>query len=131
MSVQIDSIRYATTIEGLHCGACGIPFGVPINFAKSRKSDGKLFYCPNGCHIGFNNKDEIERLKGQLENERADRAYWREEYAKESRSHSATRGRVTKLKKRVAAGVCPCCTRTFQNLARHMAHQHPEYPEAT
>jgi hypothetical protein len=30
----------------------------------------------------------------------------------------------------VANGVCPCCNRTFQNLARHMAGKHPDYEEA-
>jgi hypothetical protein len=34
---------------------------------------------------------------------------------------------VTKLKQRVANGVCPCCHRSFVNLHRHMAGQHPDY----
>lgn len=29
----------------------------------------------------------------------------------------------------VGAGVCPCCNRTFKNLARHMAGQHPGFTE--
>lgn len=28
---------------------------------------------------------------------------------------------------RVGAGVCPCCKRTFQQLARHMKCKHPKY----
>jgi hypothetical protein len=39
----------------------------------------------------------------------------------------AGKAQVTKLKKRASAGVCPCCNRTFSNMARHMAHQHPEF----
>jgi hypothetical protein len=34
---------------------------------------------------------------------------------------------VTKIKNRVGHGVCPCCTRSFQNLARHMASEHPTF----
>jgi hypothetical protein len=34
---------------------------------------------------------------------------------------------MTRIKKRVAAGVCPCCNRSFKDLARHMAGQHPDY----
>ena len=33
----------------------------------------------------------------------------------------------TRLKNRVASGVCPCCNRTFKQLAAHMSRQHPEF----
>ena len=33
----------------------------------------------------------------------------------------------TRLKNRVGKGVCPCCNRSFANLKRHMASQHPEF----
>lgn len=39
-------------------------------------------------------------------------------------SRAALKGQVTKMKNRVGHGVCPCCTRSFSNLARHMATQH-------
>lgn len=29
--------------------------------------------------------------------------------------------------RRIAAGVCPCCRRSFTDLARHMSSQHPDY----
>jgi hypothetical protein len=47
------------------------------------------------------------------------------------RSLAAQKGVTTRIKRRVANGVCPCCKRTFQDLARHMAGQHPRYAEAT
>jgi len=34
---------------------------------------------------------------------------------------------AARLQKRVANGVCPCCTRSFANLRRHMETTHPEY----
>ncbi|HYC31767.1 MAG TPA: hypothetical protein VEB59_05720, partial [Gemmatimonadales bacterium] len=37
----------------------------------------------------------------------------------------STKGVVTKIKRRVAGGVCPCCNRTFSDLARHMSGKHP------
>ncbi|WP_159103999.1 hypothetical protein [Rhodopseudomonas sp. B29] len=43
------------------------------------------------------------------------------------RRAAAARGQVTKIKNRVGHGVCPCCNRTFANLARHMAGEHPGY----
>lgn len=40
---------------------------------------------------------------------------------------AAYKGQVTKVKRRVSKGVCPCCNRTFENLARNMESQHPAY----
>jgi hypothetical protein len=31
-----------------------------------------------------------------------------------------------RLKKRASAGTCPCCSRTFANMAEHMKQKHPE-----
>ena len=47
------------------------------------------------------------------------------------RSNRALRGHLTRQRKRAAAGMCPCCRRTFENVARHMESQHPGYGEAT
>ena len=39
---------------------------------------------------------------------------------------------AAKAKKRAASGVCPCCNRTFRQMALHMKNQHPEFKaEAT
>lgn len=53
----------------------------------------------------------------------------------EERSHSTTRGHLTRERKkkeqletRAANGVCPCCHRTFKQLARHMKTKHPDFP---
>src|SRR3990167_10385434 len=43
------------------------------------------------------------------------------------RSAAAFRGQVTRVKNRVGNGVCPCCNRTFSDLARHMHSKHPDY----
>ena len=40
---------------------------------------------------------------------------------------NATRGVVTRIKNRVGHGVCPCCNRSFTNVARHMASEHPTW----
>lgn len=43
------------------------------------------------------------------------------------RKASAAKGQVTKLRNRAAAGVCPCCNRSFVQLARHMTSKHPNF----
>ena len=47
----------------------------------------------------------------------------------ETRRRAAAKGQLTKVKKRVGNGVCPCCTRSFTDLARHMESKHPAYVE--
>jgi hypothetical protein len=46
---------------------------------------------------------------------------------RERKSHAATKGHLTRTKKRAASGVCPCCRRSFKQLRRHMQNKHPVY----
>jgi hypothetical protein len=45
----------------------------------------------------------------------------------ERRSKAAYKGQLTKVRRKVANGSCPCCNRHFENLQRHMQTKHPEY----
>ena len=120
------------TIEAITCGACGIPFGIEEAHLRMLRQTGKGFNCPSGCGISYG-KSENQKLKSELEQEQARLARERErrlsaekesEYFRKSRD--GMKGALVKAKKRAVAGVCPCCTRTFQNVARHMASKHPE-----
>lgn len=127
------SIQNAINFDMLTCYKCGVAIVVPRHFIEERKQDKGEFWCINGHAQAFV-ESSVDRLKKELAekdkalaNERK-RAEWaRQDLRNEQRSHAATKGQVTKLKKRTAAGVCPCCTRTFQNLQRHMKTKHPEY----
>lgn len=117
----------ATYVEELivmHCAECGIPFGITSDYQQRRKTDGEAFNCPVG-HSNVYKDTEIDRLKKQLqfEKEAKERAYFRETEA--LKILSATKGVLTRVKHRIQNGVCPCCNRTFQNLARHMKTKHP------
>lgn len=80
------------------------------------KLNGEWFYCPNG-HRQHYTQSESDRLRGLLDEANRSKTQLAANYAALQREHN----RVTK---RVSAGVCPCCNRTFQNLARHMASRH-------
>lgn len=121
-------------LEFQACPECGIVFGAPIDFMGERRSDHKHFYCPNGHSLNFPGQTEAERLQRKLadaerrelwESERAKGEQRRADHAE--RRLAATKGVVTKMKKRVGAGVCPCCNRHFTALQRHMENQHPEF----
>lgn len=116
------------------CGYCDIVFGMPEDFYRRRKEDHKTWHCPNGHPRYFKGKSEVERVREELEAaqrslERTRR--WAEQEARRAvsaeMSRRVTKGHLTRIKRRVAAGVCPSCKRSFQNLHRHMAGQHPDF----
>lgn len=104
---------------------------------RTARARGKsfVFFCPHGHEqfftVGETEADKLRRERDQLKQQAArlieEASDARREADTERRRSAAARGQVTKLKKRAAAGVCPCCNRTFQDLARHMAGKHPEF----
>ena len=113
----------------LNCGECGIMFQVPTGFDQERRESGGDWYCPNG-HCRVYKTREVDRLKRQLKSAEDSAAWNRRRLESEQNSHCATKGHLTRQKRRAAAGVCPCCDRTFKQLARHMKSQHPDYADA-
>jgi hypothetical protein len=110
-------------LDVVACCACGIEYGIPEELNKQllNKTHTATTYCPNGHGWHY---------AGMSDAERARRAEARATHADDQRraaerQAAAYRGQVTKLRKRVGNGVCPCCNRTFANLARHMTGQHP------
>ena len=128
------------TFEREDCITCGVTFFVPAEFKARRRVDAVTFYCPSG-HSMLYRETEADRLRKQLkaaeakvEQERKDKEWFKQNAASEraSREHTERRlsaqfGENTKLRKRVKNGVCPCCTRSFTNLRRHIATKHPEF----
>jgi hypothetical protein len=143
MSVTIG-IQTQIKLEVVICITCGCHFGVPVDFMNGKRQTGGNFCCPSGHSMTFGG-NENDRLKKKLadeetrraqaeaatlaERERANRNWrdGREAVQATERKLSAQKGVTTRLKNRISKGVCPCCNRTFANLARHMAGQHPEF----
>lgn len=124
----MPTIEYTETLVTTNCW-CGIHLAVPDNMLRHAQEKGTEIYCPLGHSFVF--KSENARLTRELEDERRRRKASQDLLHAEERSHAATRGHLTRTRKRVAAGVCPCCQRTFQQLARHMKTKHPDYREST
>ena len=118
------------------CCACGVEFGLPAHYNKERRQDGKGFYCPNGHTLSYGegSHEKLRRERDLLRQRLAEKgdviveAY--EATARAERTASTYKGHVTRIKNRVGKGACPCCNRTFQNLARHMNSKHPDYSQA-
>ncbi len=121
------AVSYYASIEHLtDCVTCGVAIACPSKKAAILRERGHEFWCING-HKSHFAETENARLKKELEAaQRArDAAKARAEMAE--RSVVAYKGKVTEIKNRVGNGVCPCCKRTFKQLARHMSCKHPEY----
>lgn len=117
------------TLTTVACCNCGVMFGVPERLRAARREDHGSFYCPNGHGNHYPAKNEAEQLRERLQQAEAQATHWRDQAEAAERSARSQRGENTKLRRRVANGVCPCCKRSFANLHRHMAGQHPDYAE--
>lgn len=116
----------ATEFADMCCGECGIEFHVPQHFYDERRKTGKGWHCPNGHSRVFreSDADKFRRERDQAKQEIARIEQEREE--QRARAEKAERA-TARLKKRASAGTCPCCNRTFANMAEHMKGQHPEF----
>jgi hypothetical protein len=106
-------------------------YAVPEHFLNQRKEHHDTFFCPSGhrAHFGGPTEAERERDKAIRDRDRY-KAWLREEeenHQAERKAHSATKGKLTRTRKRIAAGVCPCCHRHFADLQRHMDTKHVGY----
>lgn len=112
---------------------CGIQFAIPgvLDALRHRQHDNGLqvqvVFCPMGHQLVPSGEQEIDRVRRALARERARHEATRKERDRAEAQRRAEKAAKTKLKKRVGAGVCPCCKRSFQNLGRHMKGQHPEF----
>lgn len=123
------------TFEFRMCGNCGVVWGIPEKFMELRRIDGKIHFCPNGHEWHYGGETEAQKLRRELETTR-DRLSAERAAKDQARAHAAdlkaslrtTKGVVTKMKKRVASGVCPVadCNRHFVDLERHMASKHAD-----
>ena len=118
----------------ISCGECDIVFAVPTTWYNRKRGDHTDWTCPNGHVRHFIGQSEAEKLRDELARQKH-RTEQAEEDARWQRSQRtitenrlrAHKGVVTKLKKRVAAGSCPCCHRKFRDLRDHMRAEHPDW----
>ncbi len=128
----METLTYSGTLVTTVCW-CGTRHAIPqelYEMVERQHRDGRNqtdIYCPLGHAWTFAGEGEATRLQRQLAEERRRASATRELLDHEQRSHAATRGHLTRTKKRVAHGVCPCCNRSFANVERHMKSKHPNY----
>lgn len=112
---------------------CGTPFAVPHDLLKAAHDGGHTIYCPHGhkCTWADTETDKLRRERDKLKQDAArmedeNRQAWATATALRERADKAEKA-TKRLRKRSSAGTCPCCSRTFSNMAEHMKHQHPTF----
>ena len=111
----------------LQCSECAINYYFPEKWCKTAHEKKLGWKCPNGHGQVFGGETEATKLRRERDR-LAQRIAEKDDEIKslEGRRRAAV-GQITKIKNRVGHGVCPCCNRTFENLARHMTSKHPTF----
>jgi len=122
-----------TTLVGIECFKCHVLFGMTEQQNQICLERGHEFYCSNG-HRQFYMETEVQRLKKKLQTTQnfANEQQRQKNTYRDQRDHQARRavslkGVVTRTKRRIAVGKCPCCHIEFKDLQKHMKKQHPGY----
>lgn len=105
------------------CPSCGVSYAMPASLRAEREKDGRSFYCVNGHSLSYH-ETEAMRLRKMLDAANKDNTAMAQQVRDAQLAEQRAVDEAKRIKRRVKAGVCPCCNRTFQNLARHMATKH-------
>jgi hypothetical protein len=129
-----------TSVDIVECPTCGVIHGIPhgrwekMGREAEARGHSTSVYCPNG-HIWHRlsenkverAKREVQQVRDQLAAERARHDQTRAELEHTEARRRGEKAAKTKLKRRAAAGACPCCNRQFADLAAHMTNKHPDF----
>lgn len=133
MNKNTIEMNVTVGLEVKNCPVCFIFYAVPKELMVRKNKENGSWYCPNGHSLVFT-KSELQQTREKLAQAQSDADYWKNRKAEVDRQNeilqrqnSAKKGQITKIKNRVANGVCPCCNRSFVNLHRHMKNQHPDF----
>src|SRR6185312_12270379 len=118
----------------IDCFRCKELFGLEEGTYRQLLRSHANFCCPWGHSQHFvEGESEETKLRRERDRLKQDAARLEEIAARErryreaaERSGSAFRGVATRLKNQAAAGQCPCCGKTFNNLVWHMQAKHPD-----
>jgi hypothetical protein len=133
--VQTTTQTYTGVLVLHWCWSCSIPYGLDQDFNRRNREEGRTWYCPRGHATVFGNsklelaREETERERRRRKQADARATAWQDQAQAAERSARATRGHLTRLRRRIANGVCPWCKRSFKNVADHVKGQHPEHLE--
>lgn len=128
------ALLVTTTLSTITCCQCSMLFGVPARFETDRRRDHKDFFCPAGHRQHYPQRSDLEiardeaaRAKHAAEQASARAAEERNRREGAERQLRARKAVATRLRNKIAAGRCPCCSHQFKDLRAHMRTEHPQW----
>lgn len=115
----------------INCAECKGVFALMDQHIKRLRDSKETFYCPSG-HANVYRESTEEKLRKELAAKESQ--IWQAKRAKElaeadaelaKKREELAAGETRRLMTRITSGICPCCNRFFQNVARHMQTKHP------
>lgn len=102
---------------------CGIQHAIPQNMDRwARQSRDNAVFCPLGHKWVVGHSEEQKRKEAE-----AREVHLKDQLEAAGRAAEAARALLMRDRHRFANGVCPCCNRSFEAVARHIRQQHPDY----
>jgi len=101
------------------CYVCGVPIFTPGNLMRKFEDTGEAFYCVNGHRLVIKETTQqaLDRARLKVRELEAQRNL-------AEANLDRARKENQRIRRRIEAGVCLHCKRTFSNLAAHMKTQH-------
>lgn len=111
-------------LRNIVCCNCFVEFGINSEQDEALRNSHKMFYCPSGHPQSYTAQSEKEALRLERDRLKQQLAQKDDAIADEQRRREAAEKKAARVEKRARAALCPCCNRSFGNLARHMATKH-------
>lgn len=136
-----DTMTFTGELTIVTCW-CGIKHAVPSSLRRyqlRQRDDGNdyFIYCPLGHTHQPSGESTADRLRKQVVERDAALVRARQSHDQTKASlretemaRRAEKGAKTRIKNRIANGVCPACNRSFKDLHSHMACKHPHFTKA-
>lgn len=108
------------------CATCFIDFGIPEQMERFKRKDHTWFYCPAGHQNRYSAESEEEKLRRERDLLKQQGAQKDDDIKRMREGWEKAEREKQRIEKRAKAALCPCCNRSFGNLARHMKTKHPD-----
>jgi hypothetical protein len=121
------ALKFQTELITEECCNCHMLFGMTREFYDQRhEKKGTEFFCPRGHSQHYTGESDAQRYKRMLDEANRKNTDLAERVMGANIAKGKAEAKAKRLLKRVRAGVCPHCQRTFVQLARHIECKHPE-----
>ena len=131
-------LESTVTLVTCQCGKCGGTYAIldrVRDHCQLNNTDWHCPYCQNGHGFSYRGPETQRQKELQDARFRAERAEVATQRARDERDTAERRCRgqkaaKTRLVRKVARGLCPCCGKRFADLGEHMATKHASYGQA-